>query len=91
MGEGFIPERVIESLLHTYIYFSDWYGTSDKLDKKFVSYFRNMSGPYNKLKVIEISILLQNVLLIYRMRPNWNDEFETSILISKHVSKNSYQ
>jgi len=48
-GEDFIPEQqAIEALLYTYIYFSDWYGTSDELDEKFVSYFRKYERTRHK-------------------------------------------
>lgn len=48
-GEDFIPEQgAIEALLYTYIYFSDWYGTSDELDELFVSYFRKYERTRHK-------------------------------------------
>ena len=48
-GEDFIPEQgAIEALLYTYIYFSDWYGTSDALDELFVSYFRKYERTRHK-------------------------------------------
>ena len=48
-GEDFVPEQQgVEALLYTYIYFSDWYGTSDELDEKFVSYFRKYERTRHK-------------------------------------------
>ena len=48
-GEDFVPEQqAIEALLYTYIYFSDWYGTSDELDRLFLSYFRKYERTRHK-------------------------------------------
>lgn len=74
-GEDFIPEQqAIEHILYTYIYFSDWYDTSDELDEKFVSYFRKYERTRHKhIKNSKNSNFITKCPDdIYRMRPNWN-------------------
>lgn len=74
-GEGFISiQQAIEHLMYTYIYFSDWYGTSDELDKMFVSYFRKFERTRHKhIKSDENSEFINKCSLdIYRVRPNPN-------------------
>lgn len=48
-GDDYIPEQqAIENILYTYVYFSDWYGTTDELDKRFLSYFRKFERSRKK-------------------------------------------
>ena len=74
-GESFLSEQnVVENFMFTYIWFSDWYGTSDELDQKFKSYFhkfersriRHIKSDYDRKFINKCPDDL------YRMRPNWN-------------------
>lgn len=83
-GDSFLTEQnMVETFLFTYIWFSDWYGTSDELDEKFKSYFhkfersriRHIKSDYDRDFITKCPDDL------YRMRPNWNGRPADKLLV----------
>ena len=92
-GEDFIPEQqAIEHLLYTYLYFSDWYGTSDELDRRFVSYFHKFERTRHKhiKSDRDQTFITKCPLDISLMRPNWNDRINRNPDLDNYACKQEF-